>query len=86
MKITRNLCLVPGLAMALIVSGCAGGGDGPSTTVDPTVVPASAGASPAAFMAFLGTLSDSDETSEPLTLGDNFAVPDDDANDPQPLT
>lgn len=86
MKITRNIWLLPGLAIALIVGGCAGGDDGTGATVDPTVVPASAGESPAAFMAFLGTLSATDETSEPLTLSDNFAVPDDETNDPQPLT
>ena len=64
-----------GLAAILGLGGCWGGGDdGPANT---TAVPDSAGASAAAFVGFLQGLSATDESSEPLTITDSFAVPPD---------
>lgn len=85
MKTTPKILLAAGLATTLIVSGCAGNDDRQPITGSASSVPDSAGASPAAFMAFLLTLKPDDETSEPLTLNDSFAVPDDEVDDPQPL-
>ncbi len=85
MNTTPKILLAAGLATTLIVSGCAGNDDPQPVTGSASSVPDSAGASPAAFTAYLLTLSPNDETSEPLTLSNGFAVPDDEVNDPQPL-
>jgi hypothetical protein len=75
------------LASVLALGGCWNddNGAGPPAPEAGTV-PDSAGTSAAAFVAYLPTLSSSDETSEPLLLNSSFAVPDDDTSDPAPLT
>ncbi|MBC7609080.1 MAG: hypothetical protein H7228_05805, partial [Polaromonas sp.] len=45
-------------------------------------VPASAGSSVSAFLAYLAGLVTTDETSEPSPIADSFAVPEDETNDP----
>ncbi len=86
MSITR-LVLAAGLsAMAMTLGGCWGGDDDTATVPPPrTAVPDSAGASAAAFVSFLMTLVASDESSEPLTIPDTFAVPPEESAEPIPL-
>lgn len=79
MNKTRTLWLGVAVATTLAVVSCGGGGGG-GVAVDPTVVPDSAGVSTAAFLDFIQSLSTTDETSEPLTISDNFAVPDDETD------
>ena len=84
---TRLAWLAGALTVALTVGGCFGGGD--DAAVAPgngNPVPDSAGASVAAFIAYLLALSPNDDTSEPSTISDSFAVPPDDVSEPQPLT
>ncbi len=87
MNTSRKLWLAGALTAALTLGGCFGGGDddvpAPGTSND---VPDSAGASVAAFIAYLMALSPNDETSEPGAISDAFAVPPDEVNEPQPLT
>lgn len=87
MNTSRKLWLAGALTAALTLGGCFGGGDDdvppPGTSND---VPDSAGASVAAFIAYLMALSPNDETSEPGAISDAFAVPPDEVNEPQPLT
>lgn len=86
MKTTQKLGLAAVLAAALGLGGCFdGGGDDVTPPVTATEVPASAGASTTAFVSYLGTLSASDETSEPLTINASFGVPPDETEEPQPL-
>lgn len=88
MKTTTRIFSTVGLMATLLVGGCGGddGDDQAATTPAPsTSVPSSAGVSAGAFITYLMTLNPNDETSEPLTLGNGFAVPDDDASVPQPL-
>ncbi|MBC7994749.1 MAG: hypothetical protein H7Z15_16075 [Rhizobacter sp.] len=62
-----------GITALLALGGCwDSDDDAPANT---TSVPDSAGASGAAFVNFLQSLSDADETSEPLAIPDSFAVP-----------
>jgi ABC-type uncharacterized transport system auxiliary subunit len=84
----RKALLVAALAGALALAGCWNNDDDDTTPVasNGVEVPDSAGASNAAFVTFLLTMSGSDETSEPLLIKDTFTVPVDDTNDPQPLT
>ncbi len=83
MNRTQKWLLSAALAAPLVLVGC--GGDSHRNTADATAVPDSAAASVDAFLAFIMSLSSTDETSEPLTISDNFAVPEDEANEPQPL-
>ena len=90
MKTTSRLLLAAGLMTTLMVSGCwDSDDDGPvaaaPATPTPTFVPDGAGVNTAAFIAYLMTLDPNDETSEPLSLRDSFAAPDDEASEPQPL-
>ena len=88
MKTTTRIFLITGLMATLLVSGCGGSDDEDTVATAPpgaTSVPDSAGTSANAFITFLMTLNPNDETSEPLTLGSDFAVPNDDAGVPQPL-
>lgn len=82
----HSYCFAAAVAATLTMSACSGGGGGSGAVVDNTVVPSSAGASAASFMSFIQGLTPSDETSEPLTIGDGFAVPDDDVNDASVLS
>jgi hypothetical protein len=87
----HRVVLAAGLAVVLGLGGC-WGDDDEEVTADPpvtptpvTAVPASAGVSVAAFISYLLSLGSSDETSEPLTIGDSFAVPADESSEPTPL-
>lgn len=87
MNNTRKLTLGMGLAMTLALSACSDNDDPPapgSGTVTPAV-PASAGANSGSFVDFLLALA-SDETSEPLAIGDDFAAPTDDTGEPRPIS
>jgi hypothetical protein len=76
-----------GVALLLALSGCWGNSDSDPAPVPPsTSVPASAGANTAAFVAYIVTLSRSDESTEPLTIDSTFAVPPDETSEPTPLT
>ena len=89
MNTSRKIWLAGALTAALTVGGCFGGGDNDDAAPPPgtgTDVPDSAGASVAAFIAYLMALSPNDETSEPGAISDAFAVPPDEVNEPQPLT
>lgn len=88
MKTTTKIFSTMGLMATLLVGGCGGDDDDDQAATTPapsTSVPSSAGVSAGAFITYLMTLNPNDETSEPLTLGDNFAVPDENAAEPQPL-
>ena len=88
MKTTTRIFLITGLMTTLLLGGC-GSSDNEDTvaTAPPgsTTVPDSAGTSANAFITFLTTLNPNDETSEPLTLGSDFGVPNDASGQPQSL-
>jgi len=95
MNTQRKLLMATALAVAVSLTGCWDDDDGdnaeaPVVVVPPpgviTEVPGSAGASIAAFVAYLLSLSGTDETSEPLTIRDTFAVPADETSEPATLT
>ena len=86
MKNQRKLLAAAGLMAALGLAGCWGDNDDPVPPVAITEVPDSAGVSTAALVSFILGLSASDESSEPLTLKDTFAVPADDSAEPTPLS
>jgi|GEM_PF-1982905 len=89
MNSTRLIFAATAAALALSLGGCWDDDDDdtvPPVVIVPGAVPDSAGASAAAFIAYLPTLSTTDESSEPLTIGDAFAVPADDTSEPAPLT
>jgi len=85
MKKTTRIFLTMGLITTLLVGGCGSSNHDATTPASSTSVPDSAGVSANAFITFLMSLNPNDETSEPLTLGNSFAVPDEDAGEPQPL-
>ena len=85
MKKTTKIFLTMGLTTTLLVGGCGSSNHDATTPASSTSVPDSAGVSANAFITFLMSLKPNDETSEPLTLGNSFAVPDEDAGEPQPL-
>ncbi len=89
MKTTTRIFLTAGLMTTLMVSGCGSNNDEDAVATAPpassTSVPDGAGVSATAFITYLMTLKSNDETSEPLTLGNSFAVPDEEASEPQPL-
>ena len=88
MKNHRNLLAATGLMAALGLAGCWGDDDNddPSPPTASTEVPDSAGVSTASLVSFILGLSGSDESSEPLTIKDTFAVPADETSEPTPLT
>lgn len=89
MNTSRKIWLAGALTAALTLGGCFGGGDDDVAAPPPGTgndVPDSAGASVAAFIAYLMALSPNDETSEPGAINDAFAVPPDEVSEPQPLT
>lgn len=87
MNTSRKLMVGAALGVSLLVAGCGGGGD--DVTPAPSAassVPDSASASVDSFLNFLLSLSGSDETSEPSTISDSFAVPPAETTDPQVLS
>ena len=78
MRNRRKLLAAAGLMAALGLAGCWHNDDDPVPPVVPpvaiTVVPDSAGVSTAALVSFILGLSASEESSEPLTIKDTFAV------------
>ena len=86
MTIHHKLWAASALVVAATLSGCFGSDDDePVTPPTVTTVPGSAGVSGAAFVAFLLTLG-ADESSEPLGIGDTFAVPADETSEPAALS
>ena len=63
----------------------AGGAGGTGPGMGAASVPDSAKANGNSFIGFLNSLKN-DETSEPLLIGDGFAVPPDETSDPQPFS
>lgn len=87
MKIHRKLLTATGLAVVVALAGCWDDDDDDSVSLPAsTEVPDSAGISTTAFVSYLLGLSASDDSSEPLTINDSFAVPADDTTEPTPLT
>ncbi len=87
MKTIRHFRAAVALAAAASLAGCFGGDDDePAAPPVSTNVPDTAGASAAAFVAFLLTLGSADESSEPLGIGDTFAVPADESSEPAALS
>lgn len=89
---SRHLWGASASAAALALAGCWGGGgdDNTATPTPPTPtvateVPDAAGVSVTAFVSFILGLAANDESSEPLTLKDTFAVPADETSEPTPL-
>ena len=87
MKLQRKLFTAGAVAAVLTLAGCWGDDDDDVTApVVSTEVPASAGIGSAAFVSYLLSLAGNDESSEPLTITDTFAVPADESAEPAPLT
>lgn len=86
MKTNRKYLAAAAFAAAASLAGCFGGDDDPVAPPASTVVPDSAAASGAAFFAYMLTLGSADESSEPLGIGDGFAVPPDEASEPAALS
>ena len=88
MKNRRKLLAAASLMAALGLAGCSNSSNDttPAPPLAITEVPDSAGVSTAALVSFILGLGGSDESSEPLTIKDTFAVPADDAAEPTPLT
>ena len=86
MNSTRLIVAASAAALALSLGGCWDDDDDTPPVAIPAAVPDSAGASSTAFITYLMTLSDTDESSEPLTIGDTFAVPADDTSEPAPVS
>ena len=86
MNISRKVWLAAALGTALTVAGCFhDSSDDTPAAGSGTEVPDSAGTSVSAFISYLLALKSDDETSEPATISDAFAVPPDEDNEPQPL-
>ena len=86
MTTTRMLLAAGGAAVVLTLAGCWDDDDDTvAETPASTAVPDSAGVSAAAFVSYILTLGANDESSEPLTLSDTFAVPPEESADPTPL-
>ena len=87
MRNNRKLLAATAMAAALVLAGCWDDDDDQPTPVTPvsTEVPSSAGVGTASFVSFLLTLAGNDESSEPLTINDSFAVPADEAAEPTTL-
>ena len=85
----HKLWTVTVFASTLTLAGCWDDDDGdPGPSPNPpasTEVPDSAGVGTASFFSFLLSLSATDESSEPLTIKDSFAVPADESAESTPL-
>ena len=91
MKIARIIVAASASALVLSLTGCWDDDNADTVAVAPpgitpsTEVPDSAGVSAAAFVSYILSLAAGDESSEPLTIKDAFAVPPDDSAEPTPL-
>ena len=91
MKMTSMIVAAGASAVVLSLTGCWDDDNGDTVVVAPpgvtpsTEVPDSAGVSAAAFVSFILGLAAGDESSEPLTIKDGFAVPPEDTAEPIPL-
>ena len=84
----HTLGAVAALATTLALAGCWNDDDDEPVVAVPTPstdVPDSAAASTASFFSYLLGLNSSDESSQPLTLKDSFAVPADESAEPSVL-
>ena len=84
----HTLRVAAAFAITLALSGCFGDDDDdlePALPPASTEVPDSAGVSTASIFGYLLSLSATDESSEPLTLKDSFAVPADEVSEPTTL-
>ena len=89
MKNHQKLLAVTVLAATLGLTGCWHDDNNNGAAAPPTAsteVPDSAGLSTAALVSFILGLGAADESSEPLTLKDTFAVPADETAEPTPLS
>jgi hypothetical protein len=87
MKTTRKFWRAAAVMWALALGGCFGGSaDETPASGNSGAVPDSAGASVSAFIGYLLALGSDDETSEPATIKDSFAVPPDETDDVKPLS
>lgn len=89
MKTHQKLWAAAALVTAISLSGCFGDDDDDPVVVTPpggSGVPDTAGASAAAFFAYLLTLGTADESSEPLGISDSFAVPAEESSEPAALS
>lgn len=90
MNTARKLWVAGALASVLALGGCFGGDDDDDAAApvagNGQPVPDSAGASTAAFVAFILALNSNDDSSEPSAIGNSFAVPPDETAEPQPLS
>ena len=87
MNATRKICLATGMATALALGGCWGGGDDDAVAAGNGVaVPDSVGASAGAFLGYLLALASTDDSSEPSAIGAGFGSPTDETSEPQPLS
>jgi len=82
----RNSWVAIGLVAVLAMTGC-GSNDHDPVVVTPVIteVPDSAGVSGASLVSFILGLAVGDESSEPLTIKDTFAVPPEESDEPAPL-
>jgi len=88
MKLSRLFLVLGGSALVLGLAGCSSDDDDSDPVSDtPTIsaVPDSAGVSAGAFISFLLSLRNNDESSEPLIIPNTFAVPPADSAEPTPL-
>ena len=94
-KFNRKFLAALGLIGLMALSGCWNDKDDEDVVVLPppgpppvvvNEVPDSAGVSVAAFISYLLALAGNDETGQPATLKDSFAVPADETSEPSAVT
>lgn len=91
MKFTRIFVAAVASALVLSLTGCWDDNSADTVAVAPpgvtpsTEVPDSAGVGAAAFVSYILSLAVGDESSEPLTIKDTFAVPPEDSAEAIPL-
>ncbi len=95
-RLLGSTAVIAGLAA--IASGCmdssnSSGGPSaaapappPTTVADPSVIPASAGASGPAFVTYVKSMSVDEVTTEPNTFAAGFAEPAEDGDEPLPAS
>lgn len=89
-KLSKRLSIAGAAGALALLGGCWGDSSNdvavaPPTAVDDNSIPVSAGASTAAFFAYVQALPAS-ETAEPRTISATFTVPAEDTAEPTPLT